>query len=159
MEMNVYVGTYHKYNSGSIFGKWMNLEDYSSKEEFLAACRELHSDEKDPEFMFQDYEYIPEGMIDESYIDERIWDIIEMNEDDFDIFKNYMESHCCGFDHAIDHFKDDYIGEFDSYNELGIFFSECLNIPSEIEIYFDYESYGRDISFDLIEYNNRYWFK
>src|SRR5690349_16831915 len=52
----VYVGTYAKYNNGSIAGAWLDLEDYADKDSFLAACAELHKDEDDPEFMFQDFE-------------------------------------------------------------------------------------------------------
>jgi len=49
----IYVGTYAKYNAGSIKGAWLDLEDYSDRDAFLEACRELHKDEQDPEFMFQ----------------------------------------------------------------------------------------------------------
>ena len=41
-EAKVYVGTYAKYNNGSLFGAWLDLSDYSDKEEFYEACRELH---------------------------------------------------------------------------------------------------------------------
>ena len=34
-EARVYVGTYAKYNNGSLFGKWLDLSDYSDKDEFL----------------------------------------------------------------------------------------------------------------------------
>jgi len=51
VQPRIYVGTYAKYNSGSIKGQWLNLKDYSDKDDFLAACRELHKDESDPEFM------------------------------------------------------------------------------------------------------------
>lgn len=54
--MNLYVGTYAKYNAGSLRGAWLDLDDYTDREEFLAACRELHKDERDPELMFQDFE-------------------------------------------------------------------------------------------------------
>lgn len=47
-EARVYVGTYNKYNSGSLFGKWLDLSDYSDKDEFMEACRELHKDDQDP---------------------------------------------------------------------------------------------------------------
>ena len=70
----VYVGTYAKYNSGSIAGRWLNLADYANRAEFLAACRALHKDEHDPEFMFQDYEGVPSWMIGESHIDAEVWD-------------------------------------------------------------------------------------
>ena len=70
----IYVGTYAKYNDGSIFGKWFDLSDYSSKEDFLADCAELHKDEADPEFMFQDWEDIPDTFISESSIGEDFWE-------------------------------------------------------------------------------------
>ena len=64
-EASVYVGTYGKYNNGSLFGAWLDLSDYADKEEFYEACRELHKDEEDAEFMFQDWENVPEGLIGE----------------------------------------------------------------------------------------------
>ena len=72
-EASVYVGTYGKYNNGSLFGAWLDLSDYADKEEFYEACRELHKDEEDAEFMFQDWENVPEGLIGESWISENFF--------------------------------------------------------------------------------------
>lgn len=76
----IYIGTYKKYNEGSLFGKWLNLSDYSDYDELLDAMKELHQDETDPEFMFQDYEcpsFISSlGLIGESHISNDIYDII-----------------------------------------------------------------------------------
>src|SRR5690606_32039612 len=80
-EASVYVGTYGKYNDGSIFGEWLNLSDYADKEEFYTACMELHNDEADPEFMFQDYENIPNGLIGECWISDSIFEVLEALED------------------------------------------------------------------------------
>ena len=55
---SVYVGTYGKYNNGSLSGAWLDLSDYSDKKEFYEACRKLHKDEEDAEYMFQDWELI-----------------------------------------------------------------------------------------------------
>ena len=74
-EARVYVGTYNKYNNGSLFGKWLDLSDYSDKDEFMEACRELHKDDQDPEFMFQDYENIPEALISESWLSEKFFEL------------------------------------------------------------------------------------
>lgn len=52
--IGVYCGTYGKYAAGSIDGKWLDLSNYADMDEFLEACAELHKDEHDPEFMFQD---------------------------------------------------------------------------------------------------------
>ena len=62
---------YRKYNEGSLYGKWLSLSDYADKEEFYKACAELHKDERDPEFMFQDYENIPDSLVGECWISEK----------------------------------------------------------------------------------------
>ncbi|WP_433997212.1 antirestriction protein ArdA, partial [Escherichia coli] len=48
----VYVGTWHKYNCGSIAGRWFDLTTFDDERDFFAACRALHQDEADPELMF-----------------------------------------------------------------------------------------------------------
>lgn len=35
----VYVGTYHKYNCGSIFGKWFELTEFNGREDFTRPVR------------------------------------------------------------------------------------------------------------------------
>ncbi|SWX20002.1 anti-restriction protein [Klebsiella pneumoniae] len=70
----VYVGTYHQYNGGSIFGKWFDLTDFNDEDEFYDACRALHAAEDDPEFMFQDWEGIPSQFASESSVK---WAFIE----------------------------------------------------------------------------------
>jgi antirestriction protein len=62
----IYVGTYAKYNAGSIAGAWLDLDDYAGAAEFYTACAALHNDEADPEYMFQDYEGFPRSFYSES---------------------------------------------------------------------------------------------
>lgn len=76
--MKLYVGTYVKYNRGSIAGGWLDLDKFANKEEFLKACRCLHKGERDPEFMFQDVEFTTgedweRNYYNESYIDADYW--------------------------------------------------------------------------------------
>ena len=58
----VYVGTWGKYNSGSIAGAWIDLSKMENYAAFLAECRKVHKDERDPEFMIQDSEGFPDGL-------------------------------------------------------------------------------------------------
>ena len=44
IEPSIYVGTYEKYNNGSIAGKWLKLNDYEDISAFYKACTELHKD-------------------------------------------------------------------------------------------------------------------
>lgn len=59
---SVYVGTYRKYNEGSIAGGWISLTECKDYSDFIAKCRQLHKDESDPEFMIQDLEDFPDGL-------------------------------------------------------------------------------------------------
>ena len=72
-QASIYVGTYAKYNNGSNAGEWLKLSDYSSVDEFWDACKELHKDETDPEYMFQDWENIPDSLISESKLSDDIY--------------------------------------------------------------------------------------
>ena len=55
----IYVGTYEKYNNGSIQGAWLEMDDYATRNQFEAACQSLHGS-GEHEFMYQDHEGIPE---------------------------------------------------------------------------------------------------
>lgn len=58
----VYVGTYGKYNNGSLKGGWISLNDCKDYQGFLSKCRALHKGEHDPEYMIQDRENFPDGL-------------------------------------------------------------------------------------------------
>ncbi|NWC63987.1 antirestriction protein ArdA [Cedecea sp. P7760] len=144
----VYVGTYHKYNCGSIFGKWMKLTDFDGQDDFEEACRQLHKGEADPEFMFQDCEGIPSRFYSESSIN---WHFIE------------------GYKQAVDEGQSDaflawadYSGRCDYAEFIGAYYSEADSeedfamsqvddqglldqVPEPLRSYFDYEAYARDL--------------
>lgn len=84
METKCYVGTYAKYNNGSIDGKWLNLAEFATFSDFLAACKKVHKDESDPEFMIQDWESLPDGFPSVEWIGESDFNDIKeaMKEDD-----------------------------------------------------------------------------
>lgn len=72
----VYCGTYHKYNNGSIDGAWLDLSTFNDAADFFATCKDLHDDEADPEYMFQDYQGFPDWMYRESMGTEQVQEII-----------------------------------------------------------------------------------
>lgn len=76
LNARIYVGTYRKYNEGSTFGAWLELANFTTRRGFYAACKELHKDEEDPEFMFQDHENIPTSFVTESSISDEVWHVI-----------------------------------------------------------------------------------
>lgn len=150
----VYVGTYRKYNGGSLYGAWLDLEDYADYDEFIEACRRLHKDESDPEFMFQDMEYVPDIFGGESWLSPEIFDYIHENDNyDFDL-KYAVAEHCDNREEYFSRIEDVriYSGCNDMADVAEMFIDECGGLgqlsTETIEQYFNFERFGRDCSFD-----------
>lgn len=162
-EARIYVGTYAKYNGGSIFGKWLDLSDYSDKREFYEACCELHKDEQDPEFMFQDWEYIPSDLIGESWLAENIFEIIEaideLDDDKkaaFEVWLNHGSHDITTKDitDLIRSFEDDFQGAYNDEEDYAYeIVDECYDLPKFAKTYFDYAKFARDL------FMGDYWFE
>ena len=147
----VYVGTYHKYNCGSIAGAWIDITEYDNSEDFYQKCRELHADEVDPELMFQDWEGFPEGMASECSIN---WDFVESLKE---ACENNQEAAFLAF---VDLFNNcDYNTFSDAYRgvakneeayarELVEDSGMLKDVPDSLARYFDYEAYARDLFMD-----------
>ena len=119
--IGVYCGTYKKYNEGSLFGMWIDLEKIYDTDEFFEVCRELHKDEDDPEFMFQDYQGFPESMYHESMNEDdvaRILEYVQMTDDEREMYDDFVE--CYGeTDKDIRDIQDRCVGGgFDSLHEF-----------------------------------------
>ncbi|WP_302568332.1 antirestriction protein ArdA [Culturomica massiliensis] len=154
-EAKIYVGTYGKYNAGSIFSKWFDLSDYSDKEEFYEACRELHKDEEDAEYMFQDWENIPDGLIGESWLSEKFFDLRDAVEDFDDSRQEAFFTWCNykGYDFddkdaadLVSSFEDEYQGEYDDEEDFAYqIIEECYDLPEFAKTDFDYAKFARDL--------------
>ena len=113
-EPSVYVGTYGKYNEGSLRGLWIDLTSFDDYDEFINFCLAIHADEYDPELMAQDYECFPRCWYSEGF----------MSRDDFDSILEYSEmcekhsqeavDDYMEFHDSLDGFEEAYCGEWDS---------------------------------------------
>ena len=154
-EARVYVGTYNKYNNGSLFGKWLDLSDYSDKDEFLEACRELHKDEQNPEFMFQDIEDIPEALISESWLSDKFFElrdaIEKLSETEQEAFFVWCDHHNSDISEAdaddlVSSFEDEYQGEYKDEEDYAYeIVEQCYELPEFAKTYFDYSAFARDL--------------
>jgi antirestriction protein len=155
IEPRIYVGTYAKYNDGSIAGKWLDLNDYEDINAFYKACKKLHKDESDPELMFQDWEYIPASMIWESGLNPEFYDLLEVVNDSNLSYEIYLAAVDDGFD--FNDLEDYYMGEFES----DIDFTESMNCDYEpttfVTYYIDWERCARDYMMDFFEIEGHYF--
>lgn len=157
----VYAGTYGMYNSGSLYGKWFYFDEYESREEMLSIIYEyLKEEDDDPEIMFQDFEGFPRELYSECSLSEELFDFcdyIRENPGIEDAVTAYVK---CFNEWNESDFEDRYLGYFSDYYDLAMHFVDngCIDIPSELERYFDYDSYGRDIAYDFAEYDGHYFY-
>lgn len=146
----IYCGTYAKYNAGSLFGAWLDLRAFDSYEEFMEVCSQLHADEEDPEFMFQDYQEFPDEWYSESGIDEEVFNKIirycALDEHMRRVFQAYWEA--TGMD-DFEECEQAYEGEYDSEEDYAEFIiDECYDLEKtmgSLAGYFDYKAFARDL--------------
>ena len=160
--MKAYVSTFAKFNNGNLNGVWLDLKDYSDKDEFIEACLKLHADERDPELMFADWEGIPDDFIGESHISPECWDLLEAYDDHGE---GAVNAYCYCFGEWDERsFKERYRGEYDSFTDLAEqLLNECGEldqIPEHLRGYFDYEAYGRDLRLggDVVEHDGYFFY-
>ena len=146
---SVYVGTYGKYNDGSLCGLWIDLSTFNGYDDFIDFCKAIHADEEDPELMAQDFEGFPRQWYNEGFMSEEDFDHIQeytelCDKYDVDAVDDYME-----FADELDNFEEAYCGEWDSEEDFARHIvNECYNLEKlmgDLSRYFDYEAFGHDL--------------
>lgn len=152
----LYCGTYGKYNDGSIAGKWLHLEDYADADEFFQACAELHKDEHDPEYMFQDFEGFPRELYSECLGTsdvEAIYEWMQLDDEQRELMERYMDA--TGYSYSeisIEQAEEqlfcilDYTYSVDDNNAMGDYVIDngLIEVPEDLRGYIDTEAIGRD---------------
>ena len=165
----VYVGTYGKYNSGSLRGVWLDLTTFADYDEFLAVCRYIHRDEVSPEFMAQDFTDFPREFYTEGFMSEREFDVIQefakLVDDDKEAFEVYAAAFGSSRDDVsiFDNFREAYCGEWDSEKDFTYNLVDELDylrgVPDSIASYFDYEAFARDLFIDYYYFDSGFIFR
>ncbi|WP_374462980.1 antirestriction protein ArdA [Chryseobacterium sp.] len=163
---SIYVSTYAKYNNCSLFGKWLNLSDYSDYDELLTAMYELHCDEQDPEFLLSDYEgcslFEKLGLISEYHISKDVYEIAEQINDsghDIEVFEAVLDNFLdMDFQSAYEYANNFYCGEFANDIEFVQEFYENdipFNLPHFVCI--DWQATAHNIMYDHFESSGHYF--
>lgn len=154
----LYVGTYHKYNCGSIFGAWIDLTACVDYEEFMDVCHRLHADEDDPELMFQDFQYFPERWYSESGLTEEVFDKITfwygLTEKEQEAYEDFM---WLFQDEDYQHFKEKWV--CDTKSEAAFAQEQAQELYPEfansyLASFVDWERYAEELFSTDYEYSN-----
>lgn len=155
----LFVGTYHKYNSGNLGGgKWLTLTDYDNQADFLTACRELHNDETDPELMFPDYEGFPKALYSESDCSE-VWEYIEFCQSS-DLEQDVIDAGIT-LDIPLDKIEEAYYGQYDNAERFAEQLAEDIGAIKEECAWpytcIDWEQAARELMQDFNEEDGYYF--
>lgn len=166
--LNIYVSTYHKYNSGYLSGEWIELPlDEEKLDETLNRIKGLHPAESDAEFMIQDFETDLNIKIDEC---DNIHELNELAQST----ENWTDEQKEVFGCLVSDWQADFEEALEKVNNNEYFYVEANNetelaenyiditgglefLPREVlERYFDFEAYGRELSYGFTQTENGY---
>lgn len=145
---SVYVGTYHKYNCGSLEGAWVNLETFYDEEELMEFLHRLHADESDPEFMIQDYMNFPRRFYSESMNKNdfaKLFEWLNLDEEKREMCEEYWNE--IGEDASVERIVESlvYSGNSDDYfDALADEELSMCDAPEFLKEYFDYEKWRKN---------------
>ena len=149
-----------KYNEGELIGEWVKFP--CDSEELEQVFERIGINEYYEEFFITDYDcYVP-GLYDKLGEYESIETLNELAETIESLDSWEYDTLCAVLEAQSFESLEDIITEAQDLNnytlidahdnyDLGYYFAiecDCLNIPDSIVNYFDFEAYGRDISFD-----------
>ena len=160
--LKIYVTNLGKYNEGFLIGKWLELP--ATEEEIEKTLEEIGiSDEPDEdgiyyeEYFITDYETDMDGLKVSEYsniddLNELAETIDDLDEDEKEIV-NAIIGEGYSLEDAIDK-KDDVMIYYNCSNmeQVAEDYAEQVgllnDIPESLRYYFDFEAYGRDMSFE-----------
>lgn len=155
--MKIYVGTYNKYNNGSLAGAWLALNDYNDAEQFIDACYTLHNDEIDPELMFQDFDDIHKIYCRECInIEEVYYYVAACDGDNKDIIDAGLDCEI-----PLDSIMEAFQGEYDNDADFAQQRAEETGAITYSEKWplncIDWHKAARELMFDNVESNGHYF--
>lgn len=162
--IKVYVGTWGKYNSGSLHGEWIDLSNFDTPEEFKNYChKKLHADEPDAELMFQDVEgpaWVRDVISEYGMNYEMVWGWLALDDYEKPIVDGWIEMNGTrgydDFDELVLDATDNYMGgEGQDFSDFVMgSFSEWYGHMSVREFLQKHYNYIDDENVKLYMYNN-----
>ena len=154
----VYVGTYNKYNCGSLDGAWVDLESFNNEKELMEFLFRLHADEAEPEFMVQDYMNFPRKFYSESMNENdfaELYDWIHLGTEEREMCAEYWKE--IDESASVDEIADRLVYSGDSNEYFDGLADEALSdykVPDFLQFCFDYVKWREMCKYDYIATRN-----
>lgn len=162
--IKVYVGTWGKYNGGSLHGEWVDLSNFATPEQFKNYChKKLHADEPDAELMFQDVQgpaWVHSVISEYGMNYEMVWGWLALDDYEKPIVDGWIEMNGTrgydDFDELVQDATDNYMGgEGQDFSDFVMdSFSDWYGHMSVREFLQKHYNYIDDDNVKLYMYNN-----
>jgi antirestriction protein len=168
----VYVADIAAYNEGKLIGEWVDLSKFDSGEEVMQEIDRIikkwskTQGEFREEYSIHDYENFPREMYSE-WMGEQSFDqviqaykIAEEKDMPIEVIGRVISEY--EPDNIEEWIEERYEGQFNSDTDLAYHNVEMMGGISNLgtntlEMYFDYEAYGRDLAFDYTDMDGYYF--
>ena len=172
----IWVGEWSLYNEGNLTGEWVDLSDFEDGAEVMDKIQALldkwtkSTGELREEYAIFDYENFPSELYSEQMGEAEFDKIItayKLSENldiPMDVLASLMKEYDLDDANALEEFVGErYVGYFQNNTELGDHLVEMYggieNMPKHtLEMYFDYDSYGRDEEINSFNAYEGYYF-
>ena len=172
----IWVGEWSLYNEGNLTGEWVDLSDFEDGAEVMDKIQALldkwtkSTGELREEYAIFDYENFPSELYSEQMGEAEFDKIItayKLSENldiPMDVLASLMKEYDLDDANALEEFVGErYVGYFQNNTELGDHLVEMYggieNMPKHtLEMYFDYDSYGRDEDINSFNAYEGYYF-
>ena len=129
----------------SIAGAWVEITD---EDAFLETIKELHKDEEDPEYMFQDFKEFPDMFYSERSLDSELWQWLELDDEEKEIVVALMEEgYVNNIESALDLKDTSFLHE--SWDAICEFWVGGMKYPEDVKRYLDWDKVKRKLESDL----------
>ena len=166
----IYVADLKAYNEGKLIGEWIDLSEYNDGievqnkiDDLMEEYSKKHHDGDETEHAIHDYENFHSSLYSE-YMGEDDYDTIIQSyriSEERDIPPKVLQAIVNDYspDDLEEWVDDRYYGEFADDTELAEEYVESVGMEgiSNVDFYFDYDKFGRDLAMDYTEYDGHYF--
>jgi len=169
----VWVGEWSLYNEGKLIGEWIDLSEYSSGEEVMDKIQELldkwtkETGELREEYAVFDYENFPSSLYSEQMGEDSFdkvinaWEVSQERDIPMDVIGTIISEYD---PNNIERWiEEKFRGQYDSDTDFAYDWVDMMggieNVSkNDLESYFDYESFGRDLVINNYKDIDGYYF-
>lgn len=155
--MQVWIACLASYNAGHLHGRWVEVTDAEDLRDAITAVLKSSKEPDAEEWAIHDYDGFGHNLTSLLGENPDLDNLVALTALDWDMdlidgVAGYLgTANASEIEQMLD---DNYIGTFSTLRDYAVEVADehlLADVPDEVARYFDYDSYARDLAFDLLE--------